>query len=968
MTCGCVAGHQSWRAIESLLPLSLASSLGCVAFPRALARSSVCDSRLRHLIPASAPHSVAAMSFFGFDTALPRDKGRDGGKRDDPFDPTDEQDQDDDAAFEEKLRGLTTGAQEDVEIYTWGGGGEGGYDGLGDLLEEAGDDLNNDTFGFGGQDVGKDFDFSGTGGGASTAAMSTSKKGKTNDAAFASTLDDFWFTPQVAPTKHAAQHTSAAAPAPASTVQQQQPVPRTMEEIEAELRASHQQRQQSSASITTPAPGRHLTLEEVEAEMIARRSQPLPPSSATPAELLHLMSESVSEQQPPPAAISSTTFPPLGSQTPPRSQIASPGSFPSDPQSQQAHFARMRALLEALPPPLQGRILALPPYMQFGAVESIAREFPALTVAGRVEKIPQQIENPKLWPRADGSAEEVNAIRSLIEAAFGRLDEAEQMERKRQVRIAKINAMSKYNNLMTLSDKDFITRIQVSQLVTSDPYTDDFYAHIFFALRGSGSAGAAATANPGLMGKKPLTLGQQPEATPTTKTSRQKKQQPSRRETAMIRMQQQVERIVQNRKERVEKSAQGAALEGALGRISLSNTKTPRQMLQVDAVKDEVTKTGEETGTGHAQDAVRQALKGASLGNDGAAGLQKRPPLTKLEVLSILESLYDLVLSLEQSRRNAPANAKEAEEGGAVEWRQNRDELTAKLWTELRVLEPLEISDPHPFVSLLSTVKGKKLLPRVLRHLSSEQTLTAMTMIVASFDSLDVVKESVLLDEAVSAKARGGAKAEKRSDVQRQTEAFATSIVPSMLTLMTTAPMQIVSGMLALFIERNDPVRVAQSKAGVAFLTIFLSRAETLRQQVADGPTANELSQWSEIFNLLTQRLTHSSTQLSTLFPSTRAKASLPFGTTIEAARKNQLELEDQAVWQLMAALAVSADMNQQQAIVTGLREKILENVLEAKQWRANNLNSTSDEGDIRIRNVNLLLHALNLDAAQITV
>jgi DNA topoisomerase 2-associated protein PAT1 len=35
---------------------------------------------------------------------------------------------------------------------------------------------------------------------------------------------------------------------------------------------------------------------------------------------------------------------------------------------------------------------------------------------------------------------------------------------------------------MTQSDKDFITRIQVSQLVTQDPYTEDFYAQIYVAI------------------------------------------------------------------------------------------------------------------------------------------------------------------------------------------------------------------------------------------------------------------------------------------------------------------------------------------------------------------------------------------------------------------------------------------------------------------------------------------------------
>lgn len=47
----------------------------------------------------------------------------------------------------------------------------------------------------------------------------------------------------------------------------------------------------------------------------------------------------------------------------------------------------------------------------------------------------------------------------------------------------KIQAMSRYNNLMGSSDKDFITRIQLSQLASADPYSSDFYAQVFSALK-----------------------------------------------------------------------------------------------------------------------------------------------------------------------------------------------------------------------------------------------------------------------------------------------------------------------------------------------------------------------------------------------------------------------------------------------------------------------------------------------------
>lgn len=719
------------------------------------------------------------MSFFGFDTSLPPRGKEDeiGDKTIDPFDPT--ANADDDAAFEEKLRGLRTAGQEDVEIYTWGGGGDEGNDGLGNLLEETGDDLNDDTFGVG--EVGRDFDFGNTDPikqssnifESATAPMPISNK--KNDAAFASTMDDFWAMPDL-PSEPRQMGQESGNKQPPSRQ------PQTLEEIESQLRKS-QGVQQAEAL----APQRRvLTIEEVEAEMLSKR---------------HQHDQSLS------------TFPPLGTiadmqQQKPPAQV--PGIPPSsDDQSPTAVVARMQSLLRALPNPIQARILALPPYMQFGATESVSRDFPALLVAANPEVLPQQVENPVQWPRIDGGPEQQNRIGYLVDAAMSKIDLAHRYEAKHQLRLAKIRSMSQRNNIMTRGDKDFITRIQVSQLITNDPYTDDFYAHIYFALHGNKMQPVLSSSEKEKDGN---------DEQPVQRKGRQRKQQPSRRESAMLRMQQQMERIVQGRKERIEKSSANTALEGALGRVSLSSSKAPRQMLQINQESD--IQTGDSDGAGHAQDAVQQALKGASLAQ-GAAG-QKRPALSKFEVLSILETLYDTVLALEQSRRTAPADVSEQNEDPvAVEWRDSRDDLLTKLWAELRVLEPLEVSDPHPFISLMSTVKGKRLLPRVLRHLSNEQALTAMTMIVASFDRIDVVRESALIDETPSA--RSAAITERRQELLRQTEAFVISIVPAMFNLIATVPMRIVSGMLALFIERNDLIRVVQSKVSV--LMYYFSRS-----------------------------------------------------------------------------------------------------------------------------------------------
>lgn len=93
---------------------------------------------------------------------------------------------------------------------------------------------------------------------------------------------------------------------------------------------------------------------------------------------------------------------------------------------------------------------------------------------------------------------------------------------------------------MTQSDKDFITRIQVSQLVSQDPYADDFYAQVYGAIvrsRMGLSADDERVLKFGASGG--VALG-----APTKGGNR--------RPNAMQRMQQQVERIVSNARKREE--------------------------------------------------------------------------------------------------------------------------------------------------------------------------------------------------------------------------------------------------------------------------------------------------------------------------------------------------------------------------------------------------------------------------------
>lgn len=889
---------------------------------------------------------------------------------------------------------------------------------------------------------GKDFDFGHGGAQPNQQQQQTTKKPM--DSMFASNFDDFWALPSFGGGQRQQQQQQIPPPVPqlqapaVSQYEHQAPQPAparpglTMEEIEAELRAARvsQQQQQQAPPPSQPAgpPGRHqMSVEEIEAQMRGGQHRqagpPLPTQQqqqgmfpqgmppGMPPQFAAMMQGQQGQyrgqphpsQQPFPAPTGpagprqdrmDSDFPPLGAPPPPgadssppppahsniplhRPQQPMPGPPPpvlsaeAMREQDEQRLARMRALLNALPEPVQQGIISLPPQMHFDVLMGISREFPVL-----------------LEPRTSVVED---AQKQAQEAALRRLGKIAEVRNKIAQREAKIAAMSRYNNVMSVSDKEFITRIQISQIITADPYADDFYAHIYFALRNNRSL-----VNPGLMGAPPGAAApgpnQQQQQPPKGPKNSKGSQRMNAQQKAMLRMQQQVERLVADRKQRIEKATSGSVnpnLQGALGKVGGNSASNPRKALQISR--------SEEDGDGQANgksaaDAVRQALEGASLGGRGggesASADGRRAPLTRHESLRILEKLYDTLLSLEQLRRSLDGPSDEAGQAAA---REQQEALVATLWKELRILEPLEISDPHPFVSLLGTTKGKRLLPRALRHLSSEQTLTALTMIVASFDTLDVVRDAALLDDVSSfipgtASAPSPAALTKRRDVEEQSELFGTTIVPAMLVLMGSSPMKIVIGMLALFVERNDVVKVVRSRAGIAFLTILLSRAATLRSQTSasttdggdaavSGATPEEQAQWSSIFQLLFERLVTGSGGLSNLFPSSRAKSNLPFGLSnyllqqssnpYASSLQSHLDEVDESIWNLYAALAINAtssnSMEQQSILVQELREKILENVLEARNKR-----DTLD-GERKLRLVNIFLNALNLDASQIT-
>ncbi|KAF7770553.1 hypothetical protein Agabi119p4_6527 [Agaricus bisporus var. burnettii] len=542
---------------------------------------------------------------------------------------------------------------------------------------------------------------------------------------------------------------------------------------------------------------------------------------------------------------------------------------------------------------------------------------------------------------------------ALREEAMRKILEAEKMEEKRRKKAAKIAHMSRYNDLMTQSDKDFITRIQVSQLVTQDPYADDFYAQVYGAILRSrmGLQSDERVLKFGSGGGVGLGLAPQ---------------KGYRRPSAMQRMEQQVERIVSNARKREEEKGLHSvhSLQGALGRTSGRSYKAaPRQLLQVETsgnspvmsqahahVSKGSVSISKEGGAAEAARLGRAALGDAA----DTDNLVRREPLSNREILTIVENLYDLILGVEQVKRDQPLPEEEQERHD--EWKNDYDELMDNVWHELRVLVPLDTSDPHPFISILGPSKGKKILPRLTRHLSSQRMLTLLTLLVACFGQLDVVRDAHFLDSLEETP--------ELADVERQTNAFLASVMQSILPIVAKSNLRLITGLLGLLLDRSDIATVARTKPGLALLTLFLSRVEVIKQSIASGtqdvadiPTPEEAQQWSNMFNHLFDLL---APNMLVLFPSSR----IMFPNQGQQHPTVPYDNADQHVWQFLAAFALHGSLEQHQVLVASLREKILENLLAVSRgWF-----TTEEERDTKLGNVNLFLNALNLDSSQIAL
>lgn len=434
-------------------------------------------------------------------------------------------------------------------------------------------------------------------------------------------------------------------------------------------------------------------------------------------------------------------------------------------------------------------------------------------------------------------------------------------EAKRAKRNHKIALLSKDNGLMTPQDKNFITRIQLQQLMTAtgsvneqDPdavLSEDFYYQVFNQIENR------PRQNP----HQPLSNFAQTYLLQTGNRQGAMGRRMNRGgDTHVHRMQQQVQRAVEAAK--LKPKGKQLVIEGSLGKISFSNAKTPKPLLNIKR-------------------------------NDNKVPQVTLSSTDRKAILKNIEAVYTTLMKMEDhDRRQPPPSADEngsAVSESLVEWRKAFQDLNQKLWNDLKVMEPIipESTVLHPFIAFLSYPKGKKAIPRIFSQLDSEQRLTILTIIMVQLDTLDVIRYNLLQFSS----------SQSPSVAREQIDLFLHTVMPTLFSYVTKAPLSIVMGLIGLLLDRVNVQAIIHTRVGLEILTMLLSQAEIIRK--AEATNEQEWDQWLGIYNRLFDTVEPA---LADIFPG-----------SVSAG-------QDVYVWQFLATVGTGASPEQQQRLVLAMK------------------------------------------------
>lgn len=175
--------------------------------------------------------------------------------------------------------------------------------------------------------------------------------------------------------------------------------------------------------------------------------------------------------------------------------------------------------------------------------------------------------------------------------------------------------------------------------------------------------------------------------------------------------------------------------------------------------------------------------------------------------------------------------------------------------------------------------------------------------------------------------------------VKEEIELFSQAVMPPLFSYVNEAPLGIIIGLLGLVMDRVNVHAVVRTKIGLSILTMFISRAELVKQALLSSSAqsaAADSAQWTELYGRLFDSL---EPLLPYIFPT---------DTTVAAA-------DDVYVWQFLAAMGVGASPDQQQRLVLGVKERVMETVGVSRTL-------PEEMGKRRLGEVNLFMRAIGLD------
>lgn len=111
----------------------------------------------------------------------------------------------------------------------------------------------------------------------------------------------------------------------------------------------------------------------------------------------------------------------------------------------------------------------------------------------------------------------------------------------------------------------------------------------------------------------------------------------------------------------------------------------------------------------------------------------------------------------------------------------------------------------------MNPVKGQRLFPRLLRHLPQQQTLTLLTLLVATYPQLDVVARAPpppVADVSLLTKADRLDRAAREAE----TDNFLSCVIPGIDMLINRCNLGLVAGLLGICAQRMQVWKVAATR------------------------------------------------------------------------------------------------------------------------------------------------------------